>query len=100
VATKLIIQRIVAVLLGLSCAPQPATAAVTVDLAFFHDRLALYGDWIQHPCYGWVWHPTVVEVGWRPYTDGHWVLTDDYGSLWESDYDWGWAPFWSAFPKG
>ena len=52
--TKLMIRCLVAVLLGLSCAPQPTTAAVAVDLAFFHDRLAPYGDWIQHPRRGCV----------------------------------------------
>jgi hypothetical protein len=93
VNTKLKIQCIVAVLFALGFALQPASAAVTVDLTFFHDRLSPYGDWIQHQRYGWVWHPTAVEVGWRPYTDGHWVMTDDYGWFWESDYDWGWAPF-------
>jgi hypothetical protein len=93
VRTKLMIGCLVGVLLGLSGAAQPATAAVTVDLTFFHDRLAPYGDWIQHQRYGWVWHPTVVEMDWRPYVDGHWVMTDEYGWLWESDYDWGWAPF-------
>jgi hypothetical protein len=49
---------------------QSAHAAVTVDISFFHDRLAPYGNWIEHQRYGWVWQPTVVDVSWRPYTDG------------------------------
>ncbi len=64
---------------------QSAHAAVTVDISFFHDRLAPYGNWIQHGRYGWVWQPTVVDVSWRPYTDGHWVMTEEYG--WFSDSD-------------
>jgi hypothetical protein len=72
----------------------PATEAVTnVDIGFFYDRLAPYGDWRQHARWGWVWCPRDVAVGWRPYTLGHWVYTDDYGWLWESDEDWGWACF-------
>lgn len=72
---------------------QSAHAAVTVDISFFHDRLAPYGNWIQHQRYGWVWQPTVVDVSWRPYTDGHWVMTEEYGWFWDSDQEWGWAPF-------
>ena len=34
-----------------------------------------------------------VAVDWRPYTLGHWVYTDDFGWLWDSDEDWGWACF-------
>ncbi len=62
-----------------------------VDIGFFYDRLAPYGDWRQHARWGWVWSPRGVAVDWRPYTLGHWVYTDDYGWLWESDEDWGWA---------
>jgi hypothetical protein len=70
----------------------PTTGAVTnVDIGFFYDRLTPYGDWQQHARWGWVWCPRDVAVGWRPYTVGHWVYTDDYGWLWESDEDWGWA---------
>jgi hypothetical protein len=70
-----------------------ANAAVVVEKAAFYDRLAPYGSWFQHPRHGWVWHPSVVEVGWRPYTHGHWVATEEYGWMWDSDYEWGWAPF-------
>ena len=55
--------------------------------------MAPYGDWIEHPRYDWVWCPRDVPVAWRPYTDGHWVYTDDFGWVWESDLDWGWACF-------
>ena len=59
---------------------------------YFFDDLAPYGDWIHSPDYGWVWRPRAVPSGWRPYTDGRWVWTDD-GWTWLSDWDWGWAPF-------
>jgi Family of unknown function (DUF6600) len=93
VRANLTTKLILAIFFGLSCAVQTATAAVSIDRQFFHDQLAPYGNWTQHPLYGSVWHPTVVERSWRPYTCGHWVMTDEYGWLWESDFDWGWAPF-------
>jgi hypothetical protein len=64
-----------------------------VDVGFFYDRLAPYGDWRQHPHWGWVWSPAGVATDWRPYALGRWVYTDDYGWLWDSDEDWGWACF-------
>ncbi len=75
---------------------QPARAteaALNVDVGFFYDRLAPYGDWREHPRWGWVWSPRGVAAGWRPYTLGRWVYTDNYGWLWQSDEDWGWACF-------
>lgn len=45
-------------------------AAVNVDTSFFHERLTMHGRWVQRPPYGWVWFPTTVAVGWRPYTIG------------------------------
>jgi hypothetical protein len=58
----------------------------------FYDQLSPYGQWIENPDYGYVWIPTA-EPDFTPYlTNGYWVLTDD-GWMWESNYDWGWAPF-------
>jgi hypothetical protein len=73
--------------------PQPTQPGPVVDIGFFYDRLAPYGDWRQHPQWGWVWSPRGVPVDWRPYTYGRWVYTDNYGWLWDSDEDWGWACF-------
>ena len=63
------------------------------DVSLFYDALSPYGNWVDHPNYGRVWYPTGVSAGWRPYTDGHWEWTLDYGWLWVSDWEWGWAPF-------
>ena len=63
-----------------------------VDLGFFYDDLAPYGNWIQSPRYGWVWTPTVAATSWRPYEYGHWVWTDQ-GWLWVSDEPFGWATY-------
>ena len=61
-------------------------------VGFFHDELAPYGSWGYRGDVGWVWRPGDVGAGWRPYTDGHWIWTDD-GWTWVSDREWGWAVF-------
>jgi len=72
---------------------KPTQAQVEVDIGFFYDGLAPYGQWSNRSSIGWVWSPNGVEVGWRPYVDGRWIYTDDFGWVWDSDYEWGWAPF-------
>ncbi|MGR9107037.1 MAG: DUF6600 domain-containing protein [Gammaproteobacteria bacterium] len=75
----------------------------TVDINFFYGSLAPYGSWFDHGVYGRVWRPYHMAPGWRPYTAGHWVFTQDYGWLWVSDWIWGWAPFhygrWTFDPR-
>jgi len=78
-----------ALLIGFLQKPQ---AQARVNISMFYSSLAPYGEWIDYRDYGLCWRPTVVEVGWRPYTHGRWVWTD-YGWTWVSDYSWGWAPF-------
>jgi len=66
-----------------------------VDVGVFHESLSPYGDWVYVNHFGRVWRPyrAIVGVDFRPYlSGGHWVYTD-YGWSFESDYDWGWAPF-------
>jgi hypothetical protein len=64
----------------------------SVDLGFFYDDLAPYGNWIERPSYGWVWTPRAVASSWRPYQNGHWVATDD-GWVWVTDEPYGWATY-------
>jgi hypothetical protein len=56
-----------------------------------HERLSRYGEWRTSSRFGEVWVPTV-RAGWRPYTVGHWVWTDD-GWYWQSDEPFGWVAF-------
>lgn len=71
-------------------APAPADpAAAGID--YFHDQLSPYGQWVVRPGYGMVWVPNVA-YGWRPYTTGHWLYTDQ-GWAWAADEPWGWAAF-------
>ena len=66
-------------------------AGQEIDLSYFYDELAPYGDWVKDARYGWVWYPYGVEEDWRPYMIGHWEYTDDDGWYWVSDEAWGWA---------
>ncbi len=77
-------------------APPPPDAGAAADPAaagidYFHGQLSPYGQWVIRPGYGEVWVPNVT-VGWRPYTTGHWIYTDQ-GWAWAADEPWGWAPF-------
>jgi len=67
-------------------------AGVSVDISFFYNELAPYGEWVTIDPYGWVWSPYVTNPGWRPYSDGYWAYTD-FGWTWVSDVEWGWAAF-------
>lgn len=69
-----------------------SSGRASVDLGFFYDNLASYGNWIERPSYGWVWTPSQVSSSWRPYQDGHWVWTDE-GWTWISEEPYGWATY-------
>ena len=73
---------------------QPADAPNDPEVAsvdYFHEQLSPYGQWVVREGYGMVWVPQV-RAGWRPYTSGHWVYTDQ-GWAWVADEPWGWAAF-------
>lgn len=76
-------------------APPPAIVAEGVTLELFEQELSPHGTWIVLEGYGRVWRPAarLVGTGFVPYsTGGHWVYTED-GWEFDSDWDWGWAPF-------
>ncbi len=58
----------------------------------FYENLAPYGQWLFDVKYGYVWSPNVDENFKPYYTNGNWALTD-YGNVWVSNYQWGWACF-------
>ncbi len=85
------------VLPGTSSSANAASVGISVsggavDVGFFYDDLASYGNWVQRPSYGWVWRPQAVASSWRPYQRGHWVQTDD-GWTWISTEPYGWATY-------
>ncbi len=69
--------------------PEPTGVA---DVSYFYNSLSPHGIWVYHPVYRYVWVPSRVSRGWRPYTHGQWIWTD-YGWTWHSLFIWGWAPF-------
>lgn len=71
----------------------PAQAHNTsISFSVFYDDLAPHGDWVRyHGAYVFV--PANVDGDWRPYTEGRWVYTSDYGWLWVSDEPFGWATY-------
>jgi hypothetical protein len=77
--------------------PQSATrtmgAGVSGDVGLFYDALARQGNWVRHPDYTYVWIPRGTGPGWRPYQEGRWVWTDDYGWYWESEEPFAWATY-------
>ncbi len=79
-----------------SGAPSPDEASVAeepvVSFQTFYDALDNQGTWIQTDDYGYVWQPTVSDPNWAPYTQGHWVYTND-GWTWVSDESFGWATY-------
>lgn len=63
-------------------------------LTDFRTTLDPYGSWVDDETYGTIWVPSssVVGADFQPYVSaGHWSYDDDY--VWNSDYEWGWAPF-------
>jgi len=72
-----------------------AQPSIGVSVEVFDRTLSPYGEWVFAGRLGRVWrpYPAVVGADFRPYlSGGHWVYTD-YGWNFESDYEWGWAPF-------
>ncbi len=63
---------------------------LTID--YFYDQLAPYGHWLQTEPYGWVWQPSNIYPGWKPYSDGYWIYTGN-GWTYQADNNWGWAVY-------
>jgi hypothetical protein len=51
------------------------------------------GSWNEEPDYGPVWYPSVVDVGWAPYSYGYWSYVGPWGWTWVDYSPWGFAPF-------
>ena len=71
-----------------SSAQSQAGAQIEVSLDYFHERLAPFGKWLNHPVWGEVWQPDA-GPNFRPYFYGYWDYTSDYGSLWVSNEPYG-----------
>jgi uncharacterized protein DUF6600 len=83
-----------ALLSGPGGEPGAHADTMVVSMSAFDDTLSPHGAWMDVSGRR-VWRPNRDEVGvdFVPYASrGHWVYTDE-GWSWESDWDWGWAPF-------
>ena len=74
-------------------ATQAVGAGVQGDVEMFYDALGRDGAWVEHPDYSYVWLPSRMGPGWRPYQEGRWIWTDDYGWYWESEEPFAWAVY-------
>jgi hypothetical protein len=73
----------------------PAIAQAQDDVAdveMFYDELAPYGQWFEHPRWGFVFAPNV-DPDWRPYTRGHWAYTEEHGWYWVGEEEFSWAVY-------
>jgi uncharacterized protein DUF6600 len=76
---------------GLTVTPAHAQASISVE---FRTALQDHGRWQRHSRWGEVWVPGNLARDWRPYTNGHWVYTDDWGWYWveaDAEASWGWV---------
>jgi hypothetical protein len=63
-----------------------------MDMDYMYSYLSPYGNWVNMDPYGYVWIPRHMGYQWRPYSNGHWVMTDD-GWTWVPNEEWGFIPF-------
>ena len=73
---------------------EPAHAQARVR-SEFRQALSPYGEWRHSKRWGDVWTPRI-HAGWRPYTVGRWIYTDDWGWYWvagEPEAQWGWVVY-------
>ena len=57
------------------------------------EELDRHGRWEQHPDYGALWLPLVVQADWAPYRHGRWAWVRPWGWTWIDEAPWGFAPF-------
>ncbi len=60
---------------------------VGVSFGSFQRQLAPHGSWSYNSRWGDVWRPRA--AGFRPYFDGYWANTREYGVVWVSNDPWG-----------
>jgi hypothetical protein len=82
-------------LAALAC-PRGASAVNRVSVGLQidvgdYDYLGGYGEWLQEPGFGTVWHPYVV-ADWGPFENGHWIWSDN-GWAWVSYEPFGWLVY-------
>ena len=72
-----------------SAIANPVMYDAGMQFGFFYSALAPHGEWIEVESGTRVWRPFHISNQWRPYLDGRWVWTDDYGWYWMSNEPFG-----------
>jgi len=62
------------------------------ELEDFEGELDEYGDWRYTDEFGYVWMPSAMESGWRPYSWGRWLWLNS-SWCWLPYEPWGWSTF-------
>jgi hypothetical protein len=63
-----------------------------MDMDSMYNYLAPYGNWVNLDPFGYVWTPRHMGYQWRPYSNGHWIMTE-MGWTWMANERWGAIPF-------
>jgi len=75
-----------------SAAESGIAEEVPRPIRHYVSELDYYGEWRYLDTFGWVWRPTLLQVGWRPYYSGYWTWCPR-GWTWVSYEPWGWLPY-------
>jgi len=88
---KILLASVSAAVVIATAVPPSAHALDAGDLlSYFVDELTPYGRWNNVSQYGQVWEPyDQDERDWRPYSEGHWVFSEEYGWVWKPEEKWG-----------
>ena len=72
--------------------PGESASTPTGSISFqqFYNALGQYGTWVNTDKYGYVFQPTETDPNWAPYTNGHWVNSED-GLTWAGNDPFSWA---------
>ena len=71
----------------------PARIGLAPEYRVFYDELRDDGDWTLIEPYGWVFRPRVNFVAWRPYQDGWWEPSEQWGWVWNTYEPFGWVTY-------
>ncbi len=73
--------------------PSASAQYVPTQIRHYVTELDSNGTWYYDSSLAtYVWHPSIVDVGWEPYSYGYWAWSP-FGMTWVSYYNWGFAPF-------
>jgi hypothetical protein len=76
-----------------SASPNPILSDVGMQFGYFYSSLTPHGEWIEVESGTRIWRPFHISHQWRPYLNGRWVWTDEYGWYWMSNEPFGWITY-------